>query len=79
MSEETIKEIFCTIAINAINNGVEIRLEKGQNKSESNVLGGSFSQSCSDYDSLSLYVYSKGEPSDGEDADEDEAEEEGEI
>lgn len=57
MNEELIKEIFITIAFKAMDTGKTIRLEKGKNTSKSGVLGGAFSESSIDYDSLSLLVY----------------------
>ena len=74
MNEELIKEIFITIAFRAMDSGKEIRLEKGKNTSKSGVLGGAFSESSIDYDSLSLLVYEGGshENSDKEEAEEDE-------
>lgn len=60
MNEELIKDIFITIAFKAMDSGKEIRLEKGKNISKSGVLGGAFSESSTDYDSLSLLVYEGG-------------------
>ena len=75
MNEELIKEIFITIAFKAMDSGKELRLEKGKNTSKSGILGGAFSESSTDYDSLSLLIY---EGSCHEDfAEEDEAENEG--
>ena len=75
MNEELIKEIFITIAFKAMDSGKEIRLEKGKNTSESGVLGGAFSKSSTDYDSLSLLVYEGGGHEDlAEESEEDEEE-----
>lgn len=76
MSEELIKEIFITIAFKAMDSGKEIRLEKGKNISKSGVLGGAFSESSTDYDSLSLLVYEGGEHEDLAEEEEEEEEEE---
>lgn len=75
MNEELIKEIFITVAFKAMDSGKEIRLEKGKNTSKSEVLGGAFSGSSTDYDSLSLLVYEGGEHEDLAEEDEEEAEE----
>ena len=82
MNEELIKDIFITIAFKAMDSGKEIRLEKGKNTSKSGVLGGAFSESSTDYDSLSLLVYEGGgheelaeEDEQEEEEDEEEAEE----
>ena len=75
MSEELIKEIFITIAFKAMDSGKEIRLEKGKNTSKSGVLGGVFSESSTDYDSLSLLVYEGGGHEDLTEEDEEEVEE----
>ncbi len=56
MNEETIKEIFITVAFRAMEEGKELRLEKGKNTSTSKVLGGGFMNSSTDYDSLVLTV-----------------------
>ena len=56
MSEETIKEIFIAVAFRAMEEGKELRLEKGKNTSTSKVLGGGFMNSSTDYDSLVLTV-----------------------
>lgn len=76
MNEELIKVIFIAIAFRAMDSGKEIRLEKGKSTSKSDVLGGGFSKSSSDYDSLFLLVYEGG----GHEylAEEDEEESEGE-
>lgn len=76
MSEEVIKEIFITIAFKAMDSGKEIRLEKGKNTSKSGVLGGAFSQSSTDYDSLSLFVYEGGKHEDFAEEDEEDEEDE---
>ena len=52
MNEETIKEIFIAVAFRAMEEGKELRLEKGKNTSTSKVLGGGFMNSSTDYDSL---------------------------
>ena len=57
MSEDLIKEIFITVALKAIEAGKELRLEKGENTSKSEVLGGAFSGNSNKNDSLSLFVY----------------------
>ena len=78
MNEELIKEIFITIAFRAMDSGKELRLEKGKNTSKSEVLGGAFSESSTDYDSLSLLVYEGGgheDLSEEDEEDEEEAEE----
>ena len=75
MNEELIKEIFITIAFKAMDSGKELRLERGKNTSESNVLGDAFSLSASDYDSLSLLVYEGGGHEDLAEEDEEESEE----
>ena len=75
MNEELIKEIFITIAFRAIDSGKELRLEKGKNTSKSGVLGGAFSESSSDYDSLSLLVYECGGHEDLAEEDEEDEEE----
>lgn len=76
MNEELIKDIFITIAFKAMDSGKEIRLEKGKNISKSGVLGGAFSESSTDYDSLSLLVYEGGEHEDlAEEYEEEETEE----
>lgn len=75
MSEELIKEIFITIAFKAMGSGKEIRLEKGKNISKSGVLGGAFSESSTDYDSLSLLVYEGGGHEDLTEEDEEDEEE----
>lgn len=75
MNEELIKEIFITIAFKAMDSGKELRLEKGKNTSKSGVLGGAFSESLTDYDSLSLLVYEGGGHEDFAEEDEEEAEE----
>ena len=75
MNEELIKEIFITIAFKAMDSGKELRLEKGKNISKSGVLGGAFSESSTDYDSLSLLVYEGGGHEDlAEENEEDEEE-----
>ena len=56
MNEETIKEIFIAVAFRAMEEGKELRLEKGKNTSTSKVLGGGFMNSSTDYDSLVLTV-----------------------
>jgi hypothetical protein len=56
MNEETIKEIFIAVAFRAMEEGKELRLEKGKNTSMSKVLGGGFMNSSTDYDSLVLTV-----------------------
>lgn len=61
MNDDIVKDLFIAIAFKAIDDDKEIRLEKGLNKSESNTLGGAFSKSTTDYDSLSLSVFSKNE------------------
>lgn len=71
MNEEVIKDIFTSIAFYAMDNGREIRLEKGVNTSHSNVLNGAFSQSATDYDSLSLHVYTTNENTDEAEEDAD--------
>ena len=77
MSEELIKEIFITIAFKAMDSGKEIRLEKGKNISKSGVLGGAFSESSIDYDSLSLLVCEgRGHEDLAEENEEDEEDEE---
>ena len=75
MNEELIKEIFITIAFKAMDSGKELRLEKGKNTSKSGVLGGAFSESSTDYDSLSLLVYEGGRHEDFAEGGEEEAEE----
>lgn len=75
MSEELIKDIFITIAFKAMDSGKEIRLEKGKNISKSGVLGGAFSESSTDYDSLSLLVYEGGGHEDLAEEEEDEEDE----
>lgn len=75
MNEELIKEIFITIAFKAMDSGKELRLEKGKNISKSGVLGGAFSESSTDYDSLSLLVYEGVRHEDIAEEDEEEAEE----
>lgn len=75
MNEELIKEIFITIAFKAMESGKELRLEKGKNTSKSGVLGGAFSESSSDYDSLSLLVYEDGGYEDITEEDEEDEEE----
>lgn len=75
MNEELIKEIFITIAFKAMDSGKEIRLEKGKNTSRSGVLGGAFSESSTDYDSLSLLVYEGGGHEDLAEKDEEDEEE----
>ena len=40
-----------------MDSGKELRLEKGKNISKSGILGGAFSESSIDYDSLSLLIY----------------------
>lgn len=75
MNEELIKEIFITIAFKAMESGKELRLEKGKNTSKSGVLGGAFSESSIDYDSLSLLVYESGGHEDFAEEDEEESEE----
>lgn len=74
MNEELIEEIFITIAFKAMDSGKELRLEKGKNTSESNVLGGNFSLSASNYDSLSLLVYDGEHRENVDEDDEDQAE-----
>lgn len=75
MNEELIKEIFITIAFKAMESGKELRLEKGTNTSKSKVFGGAFSESSTDYDSLSLLVYEGGGHEDlAEENEEDEEE-----
>ena len=76
MNEELIKDIFITIAFKAMDSGKEIRLEKGKNISKSGVLGGAFSESSIDYDSLSLLVCEGGGHENIAEEDEEEAEEE---
>ena len=76
MNEELIKEIFIAIAFKAMDSGKELRLEKGKNISKSGVLGGAFSESSTDYDSLSLLVYEGGGHEDLAEEDEEEDEEE---
>ena len=56
MNEETIKEIFIAVAFRAMEEGKELRLEKGKNTSTSKVLGGGFVNNSTDYDSLVLTV-----------------------
>lgn len=75
MSDETIKDIFVTIAYKAMECGKEIRLEKGKNKSESNILSGAFSKGINEYDSLSLLVYTSGNMDDEVEVSEDNGEE----
>ena len=75
MPEELIKEIFITIAFKSMESGKELRLEKGTNTSKSKVFGGAFSESSTDYDSLSLLVYEGGEHENLAEEDEEEAEE----
>ena len=75
MNEELIKEIFITIAFKAMDSGKEIRLEKGKNVSKSGVLGGAFSESSTNYDSLSLLVYEDSGHEDSAEEDEEEPEE----
>ena len=75
MNEDLIKEIIITIAFKAMDSGKELRLEKGTNTSKSEVLGGAFSESSSDYDSLSLSVYEGGGHEDFSEEDEEESEE----
>jgi hypothetical protein len=58
-----------------MDSGKEIRLEKGKNVSKSGVLGGAFSESSTDYDSLSLLVYEDGRHEDSAEEDEKEPEE----
>jgi hypothetical protein len=77
MNEELIKEIFITIAFRAMDSGKELRLEKGKNTSKSNVLGGAFSLSASEYDSLSLLVHD-GEYGENVDEDDEDQAEDGE-
>ena len=74
MNEELIKELFITIAFKAMDSGKEIRLEKGKNISKSGILGCAFSESSTDYDSLSLLVYEGGGHEDLAEEDEEEAE-----
>lgn len=76
MNEELIKEIFITIAFKAMDSGKELRLEKGKNTSKSGVLGGAFSESSIDYDSLSLLIYEGGGHEDLDEEDEEETEKE---
>lgn len=78
MSDEIIKEIFIAIASKAIEAAREIRLEKGQNNSRSNVLGGGFSESVTEYDSLSLHVYESNKNQGCDNEDEEEPDEEAE-
>lgn len=78
MNEEVIKEIFTSIAFYAMDNGREIRLEKGVNTSTSNVLSDAFSKSSTDYDSLSLHVYTTVENTDEAEEDEDVGDADGE-
>ena len=77
MNEELIKDIFITIAFKAMDSGKELRLEKGKNTSKSGILGGAFSESSTNYDSLSLLVYEGGGHEDlaEEEENEEEAEE----
>ena len=75
MNEELIKEIFITIAFKAMDSGKELRLEKGKNTSKSEVLRGTFSESSTDYDSLSLLVYEGGGHEDLAEENEEETEE----
>lgn len=71
MNEELIKDIFITIAFKAIQCGKELRLEKGKSTSKSGVLGGAFSESATDYDSMSLLVYEGGEREEKEEQEEE--------
>ena len=56
MNEETIKEIFIAVAFRAMEEGKELRLEKGKKTSTSKVLGGGFANNSTDNDSLVLTV-----------------------
>lgn len=78
MNEEIIKELFTSIAFYAMDNGREIRLEKGVNTSSSNVLNGAFSKISTDYDSLSLHVYTTIGNTDEAEEDEDVGDADGE-
>lgn len=79
MNEELIKEIFITIAFKAMDSGKELRLEKGKNISKSGVLRGAFSESSTDYESLSLFVYEGGGHEDLAEEDEEDEEDEEEA
>ena len=57
MNKETIKEIFIAVAFRAMEEGRELRLEKGKDTSTNKVLGGGFVNSSKDYDSLVLTVH----------------------
>jgi len=56
MSEETIKEIFITVAFRAMDTGKDLKMEKGQDTSTSTTLNGILSNSNTNYDSLILTV-----------------------
>ena len=57
MSEETIEMIFLQIAFRAMEEGKELRLEKGQDTSTSKTLNGILTDSNTNYDSLILNVF----------------------
>ena len=56
MNDETIKEIFITVAFRAMDTGKDLKLEKGQDTSTSTTLNGILSNSKTNYDSLILTV-----------------------
>lgn len=56
MNEETIKEIFMIVAFRAMEEGRELRLEKGKNTSTCKALNGILTDSNTNYDSLILTV-----------------------
>jgi len=56
MNGETIKEIFIAVAFRAMEEGKELRLERGKNTSTSKALGGGLMDNSIDYDSLVLTV-----------------------
>lgn len=58
MGEETIRDIFIEIASRAMDLNREIRLEKGRNTSKSTLFGGVMSNSDTNYDSLTMNIYS---------------------
>ena len=57
MKEDIIAQIFIQIAFRAMDTGKGLKLEKGKNTSNSTILGGAFSNSDTNYDSLILEVF----------------------